>query len=286
MNNKTARLTAGAKTPRAGRHSRTARSCELFYRRARPPQRPLQPPPKIIHNTIHQTVVHLHPASHCHTQSRITVQTARHGRAALLVGRAPAAPAAGHGLDLSRPSRIARRLLRILSMESARRIMRPFYQDMFRRFWAREREARPGKPARFLPPDFPDRRRTLCILYSLFRRTSRTLEETVLQSLLFRRYARTSQRAGERILLYRYAIRELPVAEDLRRLPPAGRVSPPPEPQVRGPAARAPERRESAPPKPEGVFRLNGAEFQILVSRVADTLGRQRRLESLRQGGM
>ena len=75
-----ARLSAGVGLARAGRHSRSARSPELVYRSTRPIVQTLQPPaPRIIRNTVHQTVVHLHQTTHQHLRSQITARAGGQG---------------------------------------------------------------------------------------------------------------------------------------------------------------------------------------------------------------
>lgn len=285
-NNRIARLAAGRRTSRAGRRCPSA--CELVYRRIRPPAQIVQTPaPRIIRNTVHQTVVHLHQTTHQHIRSQITAGTGGHGHTTLLVRQTAAAPAYENMMDPSRPAATAHRLLRILSAAGVRRIMRPFYREIFTRFLKQTQEEHRGKPAESLLAQAVLRRRQAPdILLRLYRRTVRRSDETILRSRLLRRYIRTVEETGERIFLYRYAVRELPVPEDLRRLPAARRVAPLPEPQMRAPAARITAPGESPPPVSAGVLRPDDAGFRVLVGRVADALDRQRRLESLRRGGM
>ena len=170
---------------RAGRHSRSARHLELAHRTMRPPARPVPPPaPRIIQNTIHQTVVHLHQTTHQRVFNRFTA--AGYGTAALIVRQAPAPPAPEDGIDPSRPTLIAHKLLRILSADSAQRVLQPFFYRIYQGFREQEREIWRSRPS---------------------------------------------------------------------------------------------------PVPPAAVSGLSGAEFQALVRGVADALGRQSRLESLRRGG-
>ena len=277
-----ARLSAGVGISRA-------RRCELVYRFTRPLVQPVQPPaPRIIHNTVHQTVLHLHQTTHQHIRSQVTVRTDGHGRAALLVRQNAAIQANESVMDPSRPVWTARRLLRILSMESARRTMRPFYREMFRGFLEQEREAHRGKPAQslLLVQSILNRRQTLDVLRRFYQRTSESLDRTFLYSLIFRRYVRTIKQAGTHTLIRTYAARELPVPDDLRHLPTVRRFSPPLEPQIQQPAVQNVDAKERTLSKQEDMFRINDAGFNILARRVADMLGRQQRLESLRRGGM
>ena len=131
---------------RAGRHSRGARSLELAHRNMRPPARPVPPSaPRIIQNTIHQTVVHLHQTTHQRVFNRIT--TAGYGAAALIVRQAPPTPAPKDGIDPSRPTLIAHKLLRILSTDSAQRVLQPFFYRIYQGFREQDREITHSRPA-------------------------------------------------------------------------------------------------------------------------------------------
>ena len=191
-------------------------------------------------------------------------------------------------MDPSRPMWTARRLLRILSMESARQTMRPFYQAMFQGFWEQERDAHRGKPAQslLLVQSILGRHQTLATLRRFYQRTVKQLDDAVFHTLIRRqsvRYIRQEENGG---FLHRYARRETPVTEDLRYLPAAKRLASPPQPPPEREAApgRQAEAQKQAPP--ENGFRMSGSDFQILVRGVADALSRQSRLESLRRGGM
>lgn len=268
-----ARLFPGGKTPRAGR--RNPQSPELVHRTARPPARPAPPPaPRIIQNTVHQTVVHLHQTTHQHIRSWIAAGTGGRGPVLLVRQTAPP-PGNGHIMDPSRPVRTARRLLRILSTESVRRIMLPFYRKLFRGFW--EQGERLGKPSRPLPAEALPNHRP-------YRRIGEPPAGTILRSRVFRRHVRITVQTGEHIFFRRYTVRELPVPADLRCLPAARRIPPAPEPPAQAPASLPAETK--GPPKPAGTLLLDDAGLRILTGRVAEELGRQNRLESLRRGGM
>ncbi len=270
-----AHLSPGGRTPRAGWHSRNVQSPELVYRTTCPLVRPVPPPaPRIIHNTVHQTVIHLHQATHRHIRSWMTAGSGGR-RPALLVRQAAPFPGRENAMDPSRPVRTARRLLRILSTESVRRTMLPFYQEMFKGF--REQADRREKPFRPLPAE-------AVLDHRFYRRIGETLAGTILHSTIFRRYVRITEQTGEHVFLCRYAARELPVPSDLCRLPAALRIPPAPEPPAQAPAIRP--AKGSGPPKPAGTFRLDDAGLRLLTGRVAEELGRQSRLESLRLGGI
>lgn len=284
-----ARLSAGAGVSRAGRHSRNVRSQELVYRSTRPIVQTVQPPaPQIIQNTVHQTVVHLHQTTHQHLRSQITASAGERGRTTLLVRQSAALPEEENTMDPSRPAWTARRLLRILSMESARQTMRPFYQEMFQGFWERQREEHRGKPAQslLLVQSILGRHQTLATLRRFYRQTVEKLDGTIFHSLIRRQYVRYIRQDESGGFTHRYASREAPVPEDLRRLPAAKRFPPSPQspPEREYDRERLAEAQKPAPPA--NSFRLSGSDFQVLVRGVADALSRQSRLNSLRRGGM
>ncbi len=284
------RLSAGVGSSRAGRHSYSARSPELVYRSTRPIVRTVQPPAtKIIQNTVHQTVVHLHQTTHQHLHSQITARTGGRGHTTLLVRQSTALPAEENAMDPSRPAWTARRLLRILSIESARQTMRPFYQAMFQGFWEQQREEYRGKPAEslLLVRSVLGRHQTLATLRRFYRQTVEKLDGAIFHSLIRRQYVRYIRQDGDGGFLHRYASREVPVPEDLRYLSTAKRFPPSPQPPPEREAApdRQAEVQKQAPP-PASSFFLSGSDFQILVRGVADALSRQSRLDSLRRGGM
>ena len=280
------RLSAGAGLSRAGRHGRSGRAQELVYRNTRPMVQTVQPPaPRIIQNTVHQTVVHLHQTTHQHIRSQIIAGADGRNRTTLLVRQSAAFPAEERVMDPSRPAWTARRLLRILSMESARQTMRSFYQEMFRGFLEQEREAHRGRPAQslLLVQSVLGRHQTLATLRRFYRRTVEQLDGTILHSLVRRRYVRYVRQDAEGGFIHRYAGREAPVPEDLRRLSAAKRFLPP----MQTPPEREPDH-EVEPQKqvlPANGLQLSGSDFQLLVRGVADALNRQSRLASLRQGG-
>lgn len=270
------------------RHSLSARLPELVYRTARPLARPTPPPaPRIIQNTVHQTVVHLHQTTHQHILNQLSAARDPRGNTALLVRQTAVGPASDGPMDESRPALAARRMLRILSTESARQTLRPFYREMLQGLLEEEREEYRGRPAHslLLVQAVLGRRRTLDALRRFYRHIVNHLDESSLQNMIFRRSVRHIWRDETGGLVHRYARRELDVPEELCRLPEAKPVpSPmqPPEPEDR----REPEKRRPEPPPVEHGLRLTDRDFRVLVRGVADALGRQSRLESLRRGGM
>lgn len=270
------------------RHSLSARLPELVYRTARPLARPTPPPaPRIIQNTVHQTVVHLHQTTHQHILNRLSAARDPRGNTALMIRQTAVGPASDGPMDESRPALAARRMLRILSTESARQTLRPFYREMLQGLLEEKREEYRGRPAHslLLVQTVLGRRRTLDALRRFYRHIVNHLDESSLQNMIFRRSVRHIWRDETGGLVHRYARRELDVPEELCRLPEAKPVpSPmqPPEPEDR----REPEKRRPEPPPVEHGLRLTDRDFRVLVRGVADALGRQSRLESLRRGGM
>jgi len=254
------------------------------HRNLRPPARPVPPPaPRIIRNTVYQTVVHLHQTTHPHIQNRLPA--AGNGRGGLLVLRQAVPPPEPAGLDGSRPALTARRMLRILSAESARQTLRPFFRERLRELLVRERETYRGRPAQSLAllQGVLGRgllRETLC---RLCRRTVEARDSAVLCSLVHPGLFQLLRWGGE-AGLGRYARRELAVPEELRRLSAARRLPPLPPP-AQEPALASREEPKEPPPSAAG-YPLSGSGFQALVRGVADALGRQSRLESLRRGGV
>lgn len=283
-----ARLSGGGRLSQAGRHSWGARAQELAYRSTRPLVQPVQPPaPRIIQNTVHQTVIHLHQTTHQHIQNRPSAVRDGQGNTLLLLRQTAVQPAPDSGMDESRPALSARRMLRILSAESARQTLRPFYQKLFQALFAQEREAYRGRPAQalLLVQRVLGRRHTLAVLRRFYLRIIERLDGALLHPLRDRGQIRRFRRGGTWELVGRYAGCERAVPEDLRHLPAAKRLPPlppPPEPE----AARVPREDSRQPPPPAVVPPLSGSDFRALVRGVADALGRQSRLESLRRGGV
>lgn len=284
-----ARLSGGAGLSRAGRHSRAARFQELVYRNTRPPAQPARPPaPRIIQNTVHQTVVHLHQTTHQHILNRLSAASDGQGNTTLLVKQTAVRPTPDSGADDSRPALAARRMLRVLSAESARQTLRPFYRNMLQELLEQEREEYRSKPAQslLLVQSILGRRQTLASLRRLYRQTAERLDGSIFHSLIYRRYVRHIRQEENGGPVRRYASREAAVPEDLRRLPAAKRLPPLPPPPPEREADRVSPAEPSKPaPPPANGLRLSSGDFQMLVRGVADALGRQSRLDSLRRGG-
>jgi len=247
--------------------------------------RPVPPPAApTIRNTVHQTVVHLHPTTYQYIQNRLSV--GKGGGVVLLVRQAAAQPPRDRLIDESRPALTARRLLRVLSAESARQTLRPFYQGLFQKLLAREREAYRGKPAQslLLLQSVLGRQQTLTALRRFCFQLTERRDVSTLRRFIDRVYVRRIRREEEEAPVRRYAKREAAVPEELRRLPTARRVPPPPPPPVEREEAQEPVREPVEPPPP-AFLHLSDGDFRMLVRGVADALGRQSRLDALRRGG-
>lgn len=276
--------------PRAGRRRTGTHTQELVYRNMRPLVQPVQPPaPRIVQNTVHQTVVHLHQTTHQHILNRLSAARDGQGNTMLLVKQTALQPAPDSVMDESRPALAARRMLRILSAESARQALRPFYRNMFQELLEQEREAYHSKPAQslLLVQRILGRHQMLTTLRRFYRQTTEQLDGSILHRIIYRRYVRHIQQEEEGSLLYRYASQERPVPEDLRSLPVAKRYSLPPQSPPRPEPEPEPqtEPRKSVP-APAGGLALSNGDFQNLVRGVAAALNRQSRLDSMRRGGL
>lgn len=134
----------------AGRHGRGGASQGLIYRKTVPLARTIrQPAPQIVHNTVHQTVVHLHQTTYQHVHHRCTA--AGSGITELIVRQAPAHPRPEDSIDPSRPTLVASKLLRVLSTESAQKILQPFFCRIVQHFLEQEREVWRSRPSQHPP---------------------------------------------------------------------------------------------------------------------------------------
>ena len=135
---------------RAGRHGHDGTSQELIYRSTVPLTRIVrQPAPQIVHNTVHQTVVHLHQTTYKHEFNRVAA--AGNGITELIVRQAPSHPLPEDRIDPSRPTLIASKLLRVLSTDSAQKVLEPFFCRMVQRILEREREVWRSRPSQHPP---------------------------------------------------------------------------------------------------------------------------------------
>lgn len=272
----------------------------LIYRRVRAAAAPPPRETKIIRNTVHQTVVHIHQT--VLNQSRITA--VRYQRKdAFLLFLPQIQPRPREPDYLSRPTRSAKLLVRIFSREGARRELRPFFSDVVLGVLKEEQEryrSRPTKAISLIWSLFgrPHAFRTLTRFYlSAVERLGSSIPvlngpnalylatEAPTYSRFYRRYVyQMWNRSG---IAPRYAVHTGGTAEDLAQLPVARRGLLPSGQAVdrliqesgRGQA------RQAEAPTPKREPRLSEREFRALVRGVTAALSRQSRLESLRRGG-
>lgn len=189
----------------------------------------------MIHNTVRQTVIHLHQENRLHILSQ-AVPPARAPRELRLLA-AGASPARPEGDDPSRPARAARRLARLLGAESARQVLKPLFRDMLRTVLREERERWHSRPGQ-----------TLCVLWGLM-----------------------GGRAGGGAVPPRYALRPRGGGPELypRPLP----IPPPPairaEPEAPPPAERARALPAERPRLSEGEFRALVRDVSAAIDRRA-----------------
>lgn len=292
-----------------GRHSAQHRRLELVYRRSQPILPLQQRAPQIIHNTVHQTVVHVHQTTLQHIRRQIHSASYLRQNAFLLVLPQPAAVRPhGDRLDPAQPTRAAHTLLRIFSKESARREMKPFYSDVVRGVLQEEQErykSHPTKAISLIWNLFGQHQafRTLTRFYlgaveklgsnyfpALSGPNSLYLAAGVLMhSRVYQRYIHQIWSQESHTIPLRYTVREGTVTEDLLRLSLAKRTFLPSREELErmvraSDQERAPAAAVSEPPAPEA--RLSESDFRALVRGVTNSIGRQTRLDALRRGGM
>lgn len=273
----------------------------LIHRRMRPAAPPPPRETKIIRNTVHQTVVHIHQS--VLNQSRITM--VHHLRQDALLLLLPQIQSRPREPDyLSRPTRSAKMLVRIFSRESARRELQPFFSDVVRGMLKEEQEryrSRPTKAISLIWSLFghPHVFRTLTRFYlsaverlnyvpALNGPNALDLATGVLtHSKLYQRYFYQKWNRADSGIALRYSVHTGGMAEDLMRLPVARRGVLPSRQAVErliqesgGGQARQAEASVS-----EREPRLSEREFRALVRGVTAALSRQSRLESLQRGG-
>lgn len=274
----------------------------LIYRRMRIPRPPAPMAQKVIHNhnTIHQTVLHLHQVTHQHLyhHARITNLLRQSAFLVVLAQQEPRQDV----VDPMRPTRSAQKIIHLFSMESAQRELRPFYSDVVRSVLLEEQERYKSHPSQ-----------AISLVWNLFGRQHafRTLTRfymgaveklgsnyypaltgsnalylaagIVLHSRVYQRYMHRLWGQDSSPPL-RYLPQEQSVAENMVRLTTTRRTTISKETleQMVGPAQ---ETRQPIALEPAQEVRLSETEFRSLVRGVANSLGRQARLETLRKGG-
>lgn len=291
-----------------GLHSVLYRRINLVHRRAQVvPPAPVKRA-QVIHNTVYQTIVHVHQTTLQHIRRQINAASYLRQDAFLLVLPQPAAPRRGDRLDPAQPTRAAHALLRIFSKESARREMRPFYSDVVRGVLQEEQErykSRPTKAISLIWNLFGQHNafRTLTRFYlgavdklgsnyfpALSGANSLYLAAGVLMhSQVYQRYIHQIWSQEAHALPFRYASREGAVTEDLLRLPVAKRTFLPSRDELERMVRSVDQDRantavSAATPAPE--VRLSQSDFRALVRGVTNSIDRRTRLEALRKGGL
>lgn len=278
---------------------------ELIHRRLRPAPPPALPP-REVHNTIYQSVIHLHQTTlQCIRQQIHTASYLRQD-AFLFVLPQLAAQVRSDALDPAQPARVAHTLLRIFSKESAKREMRPFYGDVVRGVLREEQERYKSRPTK-----------AISLIWNLFGQHNafRTLTRfylgaveklgsnyfpvltgqnaiylaagVLIHSRVYQRYIRQIWSHENRGVPLRYISREAPITEELLRLPVARRTFLPTREELeRIVRPSEPEQPPAAEPRPAPEMRLSESDFRALVRGVTSSIGRQTRLETLRRGGM
>lgn len=235
----------------------------------------MPPRPAVVYNTIRQSIVHQTTVQHIH--NRLSAGDPRQDRLLTVLRQTAARREREGGPDPSRPIRAAHTLLRVFSKEGARRELRPFFSGLVRGALREERERYKARPAKafFLLRSLLGEGNMLRVLGRLHLNTD---------VLIRRRYVRRIWADLDQTRLSRRTIRETAAPEELLRYPsPHPFVLPEREEPER--AARFGGGEAVRPAAPASAVRLSPADFQALVREVADTLGRQARLEAMRRGG-
>ncbi len=204
--------------------------------------------------------------------------------------------------DAARPTKAAQRLLKIFSRESAKKELQPFYSSIVRDVLKDEQERYQSKPSQ-----------AISLIWNLFgrRQAFRTLTRfymsaveklgsnyypalsspnalflaagVLLHSNVYRRYVRQIWRNESSELPLRYISKEQRIADDLANMQVVKRIMPPRE-MLEREAGEQPETFHNIPEPSVQPVRLNDADFRALVQGVAQSLGREARLESMRRG--
>lgn len=293
-----------------GRHSVLCRRIDLVHRKAQAVLPAPVKPAQVIHNTVYQTIVHVHQTTLQHIRRQINAAGYLRQDAFLLVLPQPAAPRSGDRLDPAQPTRAAHTLLRIFSKESARREMRPFYSDVVRGVLQEEQErykSRPTKAISLIWNLFGQHNafRALTRFYlgvvdklgsnyfpALSGANSLYLAAGVLMhSRVYQRYIHQIWSQEAHALPLRYASREGAVTEDLLRLPVAKRTFLPSRDELERMVRSVDQERANtavpaAAPTPPPEVRLSQSDFRALVRGVTNSIDRRTRLEALRKGGL
>lgn len=260
-----------------------------------------------IHNTIYQSVVHVHRTTLQQVRQQFHSASYLRQDAFLLILPRLAARLPEERLDPARPARSAHVLIRLFSKESAKREMRPFYSDVVRSVLREEQDrykTRPTKAISLIWNLFGQHNafRTLTRFYlgaveklgsnyfpALSGQNALYLAAGVLiHSRVYQRYVHQIWSQETRGLPLRYSSKEAPLTEELMRLPVARRALLPSREELERMmwASGQEQAPAAAPPQTTREVRLSESDFRALVRGVTSSIGRQARLESLRKGGM
>lgn len=290
------------RAPIVSRLARTRRQpggVSLIHRRIRPVASPPPRETKVVHNTVYQTVVHIHQTAL--KQTRTTVLRYPRQNAFLLL--LPRIQSRFREPDyLSRPTGLAKMLVRVLSRESARRELRSFYSGVVRGVLKEKQERYKSRPTQALSLirslfGGPHAFRTLTRFYlsaverfnyfpALNGPNALYLTAGVLtHSGLCRRYVYQMWTRGG--IAPRYAVHTGGGVEDLAQLPVAKRGLLPSRQTIERliQESGGGQARKTEVPASDREPRLSEREFRALVRGVTAALSRQSRLESLQRGG-
>lgn len=285
---------------RAGQHTCQGRGLDLVVpvRRRQPPPAPVQ----VHHTVLQQRIVQVV----CRQQVVLSRQS-RHFQsfqtnAFFLVSLPSRQEKSPEPPDLSRPTYTARRLLRLFSMESARRQFQPFYSRMVRSVLREEQERYRSRPTQ-----------AISLIWNLFGRQQafRTLTRfylsaverlgtnyypalhdqnslylaagVLLHSQVYQRYVRRLWNRDPSPQSWQYARQEQTVTDEVLKLQVARRILPSRE-EVERLVETQPAPKRPAPSAPARQLRLSESDLRALVQGVSTTLERRERLEALRKG--
>lgn len=289
---------------RTGQHTQFGDVPHLVYRKTKLPPPP-KPAAKAVQTIVQQTVIRLTPVTHCHIrQQAISIQHLSTNAFLLLAPPPTRRTGREDVVDPARPTQTAQRLLRLFSVESAQRQLRPFYSRIVRHVLNEEQERYKSRPTQ-----------AISLIWNLFgrRQAFRTLTRfyfsaveklgsnyypalhgqnalylaagVVLHSRIYQHHVRQLWNRENTAVPLRYARRPQTLADNLVQLQVKRRVLPPREPLEEMVHTQSNDRPPREPPQTQKV-QLSEADFRALVQGVASSLGRQTRLEALRQGGM
>lgn len=290
-----------------GRHNVLHKRLDFVYRRTPVPVPQPAKPPQVIHNTVYQTVVHVHQTTLQRICRQIHAANYLRQDAVLFVLPQPSIRPKRDRLDPAQPTRAAHTLLRIFSKESARREMKPFYSDVVRGVLQEEQERYKSRPTKAISLIW-----SLLGQHNAFQTLTRfclgVVEKlgsnrfpalsganflylaagVLMHRQVYQRYIHQIWSRESHVIPLRYASREGVVTEDLLRLPAARRMFLPSRDELERMVRSAAQERAAAAPEaaPAPEVRLSEPDFRALVRGVTNSIDRQTRLDALRKGGV